>query len=62
MPDELTCSRPTGRPIGPRRPHRLPKLSEGVRDSFWLQSMLGGIKGRYDCIKEFSVVETTPRT
>jgi non-heme chloroperoxidase len=30
------------------------KISEGVRDSFWLQGMLGGIKGEYDCIRAFS--------
>jgi non-heme chloroperoxidase len=35
------------------------KLSEGVGDSFWLQGMLGGIKGLYDCIAEFSAVDYT---
>ncbi|MEJ1964095.1 MAG: alpha/beta hydrolase [Gammaproteobacteria bacterium] len=30
------------------------KVSKGLRDSFWLQSMLGGHKGLYDCIKQFS--------
>ncbi len=34
-------------------------LSEGVRDSFWLQSMMGGIKGQLDCIREFSEVDYT---
>jgi non-heme chloroperoxidase len=29
-------------------------ISEGVRESFWLQSMLGGVKGQYDCVKAFS--------
>ena len=29
-------------------------LSEGVRDSLWLQGMMGGIKGQLDCIREFS--------
>jgi non-heme chloroperoxidase len=29
-------------------------ISEGVRESFWLQGMMGGIKGEYDCIKAFS--------
>ena len=28
--------------------------SQGLRDSFWLQGMAGGIKGQYDCIREFS--------
>lgn len=32
-------------------------LSEGVRDSFWLQGMMGGIKGQLDCIHEFSEVD-----
>jgi non-heme chloroperoxidase len=30
------------------------KISEGVRDSFWLQGMMGGVKGAYDCIRAFS--------
>src|SRR5579872_1902734 len=30
------------------------KVSEGVRDSFWLQGMMGGHKGLLDCIKQFS--------
>ena len=34
-------------------------LSEAVRDSFWLQGMMGGIKGQYDCIREFSEVDYT---
>ncbi|MBM0203187.1 alpha/beta hydrolase [Micromonospora sp. STR1s_5] len=32
-------------------------LSEGIRDSFWLQGMMGGHKGQYDCIREFSEVD-----
>src|SRR3984957_4954843 len=35
------------------------KLSEGVRDSFWLQGMMGGLKGQLDCIREFSEVDYT---
>ncbi|MGE0279905.1 MAG: alpha/beta fold hydrolase [Rhizobiaceae bacterium] len=35
------------------------KVSEGVRDSFWLQGMMGGIKGQLDCIREFSEVDYT---
>ena len=35
------------------------KVSEGVRESFWLQGMLGGVKGLYDCIKQFSEVDYT---
>jgi len=29
-------------------------VSQGLRDSFWLQGMQGGIKGQFDCIKQFS--------
>jgi len=36
------------------------KISEGVRESFWLQGMMGGIKGQLDCIREFSEVDYTP--
>lgn len=35
------------------------KVSEGLRDSFWLQGMLGGFKGIYDCIKAFSETDFT---
>ncbi len=35
------------------------EVSEGVRESFWLQGMMGGIKGQLDCIREFSEVDYT---
>ncbi|MFA6232400.1 MAG: alpha/beta hydrolase [Rhodanobacter sp.] len=35
------------------------KVSQGMIDSFWLQGMQGGLKGQYDCIKEFSEVDYT---
>ena len=35
------------------------QVSEGVRESFWLQGMMAGIKGAYDCIHEFSEVDYT---
>ena len=35
------------------------KVSEGVRDFFWLQGMMGGLKGQLDCIREFSEVDYT---
>ena len=35
------------------------KISEGVRDSFWLQGMLASLKGTYDCIKAFSETNFT---
>jgi non-heme chloroperoxidase len=30
------------------------KISQGVRDNWWRQGMMGGIKAQYDCIKVFS--------
>jgi non-heme chloroperoxidase len=35
------------------------KISEGVRENFWLQGMMGGHKGEYDCIKAFSETDFT---
>jgi non-heme chloroperoxidase len=35
------------------------KVSEGLRDSFWLMSMTVGFKGAYDCIKAFSETDLT---
>lgn len=35
------------------------KASEGVRDAFWLQGMMGGIKGEYDCVQAFSETDFT---
>ncbi len=35
------------------------KISEGVQESFWLQGMMGGHKGQYDCIKAFSETDFT---
>jgi len=35
------------------------KVSEGIRNAFWLQGMMGGLKGQLDCIKEFSEVDYT---
>ena len=35
------------------------KISEGVREHFWLQGMLGGVKPHYDCIKAFSETDFT---
>ena len=34
-------------------------VSEGVRDSFWLQSMMCGFPGSYFCIKAFSETDLT---
>jgi non-heme chloroperoxidase len=35
------------------------KISEGIREHWWLQGMLGGIKAHYDCIKAFSETDFT---
>jgi non-heme chloroperoxidase len=34
-------------------------VSQGLRDSFWLQGMLAGHKAVYDCIKAFSETDQT---
>jgi non-heme chloroperoxidase len=35
------------------------KVSEGLRDSFWLQGMQAGFKGVFECIKAFSETDFT---
>lgn len=35
------------------------KISEGVRDSFWLQGMMAGLPAAYYCIKAFSETDQT---
>lgn len=35
------------------------KVSQGTRDSFWLQSMMGSLKAELDCIKAFSETDFT---
>ena len=42
---------------GGNRPNA--KLSQGLRESFWLQSMMAGHKAAYDCIKAFSETDFT---
>lgn len=42
---------------GANRPNA--KVSQGLRDSFWLQAMLGGHKAIYECIKAFSETDFT---
>ncbi len=34
-------------------------VSQGLRDSFWLQGMQGGLKSLFDCIKAFSETDLT---
>jgi non-heme chloroperoxidase len=35
------------------------KVSQGLKDSFWLQGMLAGLPAAYQCIKAFSETDTT---
>jgi len=42
---------------GANRPNN--SVSQGLRDSFWLQSMLCGHKAAYDCIRAFSETDLT---
>jgi non-heme chloroperoxidase len=35
------------------------KISEGIRERWWLQSMMGGVKPQYDCIKAFGETDFT---
>ena len=35
------------------------QVSQGLRDSFWLQGMLAGHKAAFDCIKAFSETDFT---
>jgi non-heme chloroperoxidase len=35
------------------------KVSQGLRDSFWLRGMEAGFKGVFDCIKAFSETDFT---
>ncbi|PTQ09445.1 alpha/beta hydrolase [Sphingomonas oleivorans] len=35
------------------------KVTQGMRDSFWMQGMMGGLKNQLDCIKAFSETDFT---
>ena len=35
------------------------KISEGIREHWWFQAMMGGMKAHYDCIKAFSETDFT---
>jgi len=35
------------------------KISEGIREYWWLKGMMGGAKAHYDCIKAFSETDFT---
>jgi non-heme chloroperoxidase len=43
--------------FGANRPDS--KVSQGLRDAFWLWSMQVGLKGAYDCIRAFSETDLT---
>ena len=42
---------------GANRPNA--KVSQGLRDSFWMQGMLAGFRGAIDCIRAFSETDFT---
>jgi len=35
------------------------KVSQGLRDSFWMQGMMGGLRNEYECVKAFSETDQT---
>ncbi len=35
------------------------KVSQGLRDSFWMQGMMAGLPAEYDCVKAFSETDFT---
>lgn len=35
------------------------KASQGIKDNWWRQGMMGGVKAHYDCIKAFSETDFT---
>jgi non-heme chloroperoxidase len=35
------------------------KVSQGVRDAFWSQGMMGGLKNEWDCVEAFSETDFT---
>lgn len=35
------------------------KVSQGIRDNWWRQGMMGGVKAQFDCIKAFSETDFT---
>jgi non-heme chloroperoxidase len=42
---------------GANRPNS--KVSQGLRDSFWVQGMQSSLKASYDCVRQFSEVDFT---
>lgn len=39
--------------------HKNVKVSQGVRDTFWHQGIMGGLRNQYECIKAFSETDFT---
>jgi non-heme chloroperoxidase len=35
------------------------KISEGIRERWWLQGIMGGVKAHFDCVKAFSETDFT---
>ena len=35
------------------------KISQAIRDNWWRQAMMGGVKAQYDCVKAFSETDFT---
>jgi non-heme chloroperoxidase len=54
---QLYIDVPAGPFYGFNRPGA--KVSQGIIDKWWLQGMMGGAKGHYDCIKAFSETDFT---
>lgn len=48
---------PAGPFYGFNRPNA--DVSQGLIDKWWLQGMMGGVKGHYDCIEQFSETDFT---
>jgi len=58
LADRSQCFRDLAEPFyGANRPGAT--VSQGVKDSFWLQGMQSGIKSAFDCIKAFSETDFT---
>jgi non-heme chloroperoxidase len=58
LADRSQCFRDLGAPFyGANRAGAT--VSDGLRESFWLQGMMAGFKAVYDCIKSFSETDFT---
>jgi non-heme chloroperoxidase len=58
LADRSQCFKDLSAPFyGANRPGA--KVSQGLRDAFWLQGMLAGQKAVFDCIKAFSETDFT---